>query len=82
MKEKVTDIDQLKQIASQVRRDILRMVYFASSGHPGGSLGCTDMMTALYFRVMNQSDNFEMNAKGQDAFLCPTGIYLRYCIVF
>ncbi|MCO6459795.1 MAG: transketolase [Saprospiraceae bacterium] len=73
MKEKVTDIDQLKQIASQVRRDILRMVYFASSGHPGGSLGCTDMMTALYFRVMNQSDNFEMNAKGQDAFFMSNG---------
>ena len=44
-------VEQLKEIAAQVRRDIIRMVYNAKSGHPGGSLGCTDVVTALYFEI-------------------------------
>lgn len=73
MKEKIKDIGQLKKIATQVRRDILRMVYNASSGHPGGSLGCAELLTALYFSVMDQSDEFKMDAKGEDAFVMSNG---------
>ncbi len=73
MRDKVEDIDELKKIATQVRRDILQMVFNASSGHPGGSLGCADFMTALYFRVMTQSDEFKMDAKNEDAFVMSNG---------
>ena len=73
MKEKITDIGELKRIATQVRRDILRMVFYVSSGHPGGSLSCTELLTALYFRVMDQSDDFDMTAKNQDAFFMSNG---------
>lgn len=73
MRDKVEDIDELKKIATQVRRDILQMVFNASSGHPGGSLGCADFMTALYFRVMTQSDEFKMDAKNEDAFIMSNG---------
>ncbi|MCA0334400.1 MAG: transketolase [Bacteroidetes bacterium] len=73
MKEKITDIGELKRIATQVRRDILRMVHYVSSGHPGGSLSCTELLTALYFRVMDQSDDFDMTAKNQDAFFMSNG---------
>jgi len=45
----MAEINELKRIASQVRRDIVRMVHGAQSGHPGGSLGCSDLMVALYF---------------------------------
>ncbi|HBP44465.1 MAG TPA: transketolase, partial [Flavobacteriales bacterium] len=47
------DNHALEQLASQVRRDIVRMVHGASSGHPGGSLGCADFLTLLYFEVMD-----------------------------
>jgi transketolase len=50
----MAEIEELKRIASQVRRDIVRMVTGAQSGHPGGSLGSADIMTALYFNVMKQ----------------------------
>ncbi|HMY84778.1 MAG TPA: transketolase [Saprospiraceae bacterium] len=73
MKEKIKDIGQLKIIATQVRRDILRMVYIASSGHPGGSLGCAELLTALYFSVMDQSEEFKMDARGEDAFVMSNG---------
>jgi len=66
-------IEELKEIAAQVRRDILRMVYNASSGHPGGSLGCADFLTALYFRVMHQAPEFSMEAKNEDAFFMSNG---------
>lgn len=66
-------IEELKVIAAQVRRDILRMVYNASSGHPGGSLGCADFLTALYFRVMRQAPEFSMEAKNEDAFIMSNG---------
>ena len=52
----------LKEVASQVRRDILRMVHGVNSGHPGGSLGCADYMTALYFEVMRHNPAFNMEA--------------------
>lgn len=63
----------LKAIASQVRRDIVRMVYNAQSGHPGGSLGCADYMTALYFKVLKHDPNFHMDAKNEDVFFLSNG---------
>ncbi len=55
-------IQELEKIASQVRRDVLRMIHNASSGHPGGSLSSADIMTALYFEIMeHKSENFDMN---------------------
>ncbi|MTI30895.1 transketolase [Xanthovirga aplysinae] len=66
-------IPKLEKIASQVRRDILRMVHGAKSGHPGGSLGCADFMTALYFKIMDQSKDFKMEGKGEDMFFLSNG---------
>lgn len=63
----------LSEIASQVRRDIVRMVHGCSSGHPGGSLGCADFLTALYFRVMQHNPAFDMDAKGEDVFFLSNG---------
>jgi transketolase len=66
--------EELKKIASQVRRDIVRMVHAVNSGHPGGSLGCTDYFVALYFRVMNvNSSNWNMDGKGEDLFFLSNG---------
>ena len=67
------DISKLKNIASQVRRDIVRMVHACQSGHPGGSLGCTDFLVALYFDVMKRKEGFDMEAKGEDAFYLSNG---------
>ena len=64
---------ELQGIASQVRRDIVRMVYNCQSGHPGGSLGCADFLTALYFDVMKRKKRFYMEAKGEDAFFLSNG---------
>lgn len=63
----------LKAIASQIRRDIVRMVHGASSGHPGGSLGCTDFLTALYFNVMEHNPKFDMDARNEDVFFLSNG---------
>jgi transketolase len=64
---------ELKDIASQIRRDIVRMVHGVQSGHPGGSLGCTDYFTALYFNVMKHNPEFTMDAKGEDVFVLSNG---------
>lgn len=64
---------ELSSIASQVRRDIVRMVHGSSSGHPGGSLGCTDFLTALYFKVMKHDPSFNMDAKDEDVFVLSNG---------
>jgi transketolase len=65
---------KLKEIASQVRRDIVRMVAEVSSGHPGGSLGCADFLTLLYFDVMNHKpQQFTMDGKGEDLFFLSNG---------
>lgn len=66
-------MEKLKQTASQIRRDILRMVHGVNSGHPGGSLGCADFFTALYFKVMNHNRNFTMDGKGEDIFILSNG---------
>jgi transketolase len=66
--------EELKNIASQVRRDIVRMVAAVSSGHPGGSLGCTDFLTYLYFEGMKHNpENFSMDAKDEDVFFLSNG---------
>jgi transketolase len=66
--------NELERIASQVRRDIVRMVAAVNSGHPGGSLGCTDFLTALYFDVMKHDPtSFDMEANGQDVFYLSNG---------
>jgi transketolase len=63
----------LQEISSQVRRDILRMVHAVQSGHPGGSLGCADLLTALYFRIMKHDPAFRMEGKGEDLFVLSNG---------
>jgi len=67
------EISQLKEMATQVRRDIVRMVHGSQSGHPGGSLGCADFLTALYFKVMKHDPAFNMDAKGEDLFFLSNG---------
>lgn len=64
---------ELKEIASQVRRDIVRMVHGAQSGHPGGSLGCADFLTALYFKVLKHDPKFNMDARNEDIFFLSNG---------
>lgn len=66
-------IEELKDIAAQVRRDIVRMVHAVNSGHPGGSLGCTDYFVSLYFKIMNYSTDFNMDGKGEDLFFLSNG---------
>ena len=63
----------LKDIASQIRRDIVRMVHGVQSGHPGGSLGCADFFTVLYFKVMKHDPAFNMNATNEDVFFLSNG---------
>lgn len=67
-------IVELKKICSQVRRDIVRMTHSVQSGHPGGSLGCTEFFVAMYFEIMKHShDNFTMDGIGQDVFFLSNG---------
>jgi transketolase len=67
-------INELERIASQVRRDIIRMVHGCQSGHPGGSLGATDIVTALYFNQMQiDPANFRMDGEGEDMFFLSNG---------
>ncbi|WP_417601615.1 transketolase [Owenweeksia hongkongensis] len=70
----MADIQELEKIASQVRRDIVRMVHAVQSGHPGGSLGCTEFLTALYFDILkHNAKSFDMDAKGEDVFFLSNG---------
>ena len=66
-------MNNLKDIATQVRRDIVRMVHGVQSGHPGGSLGCTEYFTALYFEVMKHDPTFNMDGVGEDLFFLSNG---------
>jgi transketolase len=68
--DKKTD---LKSMACQIRRDIVRMVHGAQSGHPGGSLGCAEFFAALYFEVMNHNPDFKMDGIGEDLFFLSNG---------
>ena len=63
----------LNKIVTQVRRDILRMVNDVNSGHPGGSLGCTEFMVTLYFKIMKRNKDFTMNGENEDLFFLSNG---------
>jgi len=67
------DLDKLRGIAAQVRRDIVRQTNRCASGHPGGSLGCADFLTALYFEIMDHNPAFNMEGKGEDMFFLSNG---------
>ena len=68
------EIIELERIASQVRRDIVRQVAAVSSGHPGGSLGCADFLTLLYFETLNHNpSNFTMDGINEDVFYLSNG---------
>ena len=67
------DIQTLEKTTLQVRRDILRMVHKVNSGHPGGSLGCTEFFVALYFEIMDFSLPFSMDGKNEDVFFLSNG---------
>jgi transketolase len=66
-------MQDLQAVATQVRRDIVRMVHGVQSGHPGGSLGCTEYLTALYFKVMKHNPDFNMDGIGEDLFFLSNG---------
>jgi len=66
-------ITELKDTVTQIRRDIVRMVHANNSGHPGGSLGCTEFLTVLYFKTMNHNTNFNMDGIGEDVFFLSNG---------
>jgi len=69
----MANITELQQTVSQVRRDIVRMVHANNSGHPGGSLGCTEYLVALYFDILKHDTNFKMDGKGEDLFFLSNG---------
>ena len=69
----MAETKELKALATQVRRDILRMVHQVNSGHPGGSLGCTEFFVALYYEIMDLKDGFDMDGKGEDLFFLSNG---------
>ena len=69
----MSDIQQLTDLTTQVRRDILRMVHGVSSGHPGGSLGCAEFLVCLYNEVMDIKLPFTMDGKGEDLFFLSNG---------
>lgn len=67
------DLAQLKKLTSQIRRDIVRMVHACQSGHPGGSLGCTEFFVALYFHIMKHNPAFNMDGQNEDLFFLSNG---------
>ncbi len=64
---------QLKDLTTQVRRDILRMVHKVNSGHPGGSLGCAEFLVILFNHIMHRKENFSMDGKDEDLFFLSNG---------
>ena len=69
----MSNIKQLQDFTTQVRRDILRMVHAVNSGHPGGSLGCAEFLVALYQDIMSRKEGFDMNGTGEDLFFLSNG---------
>ncbi|MBL7852361.1 MAG: transketolase [Cyclobacteriaceae bacterium] len=67
------DLAHLKKLCTQIRRDIVRQVYNCQSGHPGGSLGCTEFLVALYFHLLKRNPGFNMDGKGEDIFFLSNG---------
>ncbi|MEH0155680.1 transketolase [Limibacter armeniacum] len=70
---KMAEISELKRIASQVRRDVIRMVHNVGNGHPGGALGCTDLFVLLYFKHMEHNKEFSMDGLNEDLFFLSNG---------
>lgn len=72
--KKITSTQELETLSTQVRRDILRMVHAVNSGHPGGSMGCTEFFVSLYFNVMQHDpENWDMDGRDQDLFFLSNG---------
>jgi transketolase len=69
----MSNTQQLQDLTTQVRRDILRMVHKVNSGHPGGSLGCAEFIVALYQEIMDRKDSFDMDGKDEDLFFLSNG---------
>lgn len=69
----MSELKELQALVSQVRRDIVRMVHKVNSGHPGGSLGCTEFMVALYNEIMDLKEGFDMNGGDEDLFFLSNG---------
>jgi len=69
----MSELKELQDLVSQVRRDIVRMVHKVNSGHPGGSLGCTEFVVALYNDVMDLKEGFDMNGRDEDMFFLSNG---------
>jgi transketolase len=69
----IMEFKELNDFSTQVRRDILRMVHGVNSGHPGGSLGCTEFLVALYQSIMNRKEGFDMDGVGEDLFFLSNG---------
>ena len=67
------ELSKLQDIVTQTRRDILRMVHKVNSGHPGGSLGCTEFFVALYHELMELKEGFDMDGNGEDLFFLSNG---------
>lgn len=76
------NLTYLNEFVIQVRRDIVRMVHNVNSGHPGGSLGCTEFLVALYGELMNRNETFDMNGHGEDLFSYPMVTFLPYFTAF
>ncbi len=71
--QKMAKIEEIQDIVVQTRRDILRMVHKVNSGHPGGSLGCTEFLVTLYNELMDLNDGFDMDGIGEDLFFLSNG---------
>tara|TARA_Y100001954_G_C15807137_1_gene603250 strand:- start:651 stop:1496 length:846 start_codon:yes stop_codon:yes gene_type:complete len=69
----MSSIVNLERITLQVRRDILRMVHSVNSGHPGGSLGCTELFVALYNEILDLNEEFDMDGENEDIFFLSNG---------
>ena len=69
----MTQLSNLSDFITQVRRDILRMVHKVNSGHPGGSLGCVEFFVALYSIILNRKEGFDMDGNGEDIFFLSNG---------
>lgn len=69
----MANIIELERLSTQIRRDILRMVHAVASGHPGGSMGCTEYFVALYFEIMKHDPKFNMDGDGEDLFFLSNG---------
>ena len=69
----MTKIQDLEKLATQVRIDILRMVHAVNSGHPGGSMGCTEFFVALYNEIMEHDPSFNMDGQNEDLFFLSNG---------